>query len=133
VIGAGDLVWDDLLALEPGTHTVLTNRELDAACETIADYADIKSPFLLGHSTGVAYVVGAAAPRFGLGEEECAVLRRSALLHDIGRAGVSAGIWGKSGPLSEADWEKIRRSACAASKAYAWQSAFSSRSSSNPR
>ena len=35
-------------------------------------------------------------------------LRRAGLLHDIGRVGVSAGIWGKPGPLTEREWEQVR-------------------------
>ena len=35
-------------------------------------------------------------------------LRRAGLLHDIGRVAVSAGIWGKPGPLSEREWERVR-------------------------
>ena len=35
-------------------------------------------------------------------------LRRAALLHDVGRVGVSAGIWGKSTPLTEREWEQVR-------------------------
>jgi HD-GYP domain-containing protein (c-di-GMP phosphodiesterase class II) len=35
-------------------------------------------------------------------------LRRAGLLHDIGRVGVSAGIWTKDGPLSEREWEQVR-------------------------
>jgi HD-GYP domain-containing protein (c-di-GMP phosphodiesterase class II) len=34
--------------------------------------------------------------------------RRAGLLHDVGRVGVSAGIWGKPGALSDREWEKVR-------------------------
>jgi HD-GYP domain-containing protein (c-di-GMP phosphodiesterase class II) len=30
------------------------------------------------------------------------------LLHDIGRVGISAAIWGKPGPLTEQEWERVR-------------------------
>ncbi len=32
----------------------------------------------------------------------------SALVHDLGRIGVSASVWGKPGPLSAGDWEAVR-------------------------
>jgi HD-GYP domain-containing protein (c-di-GMP phosphodiesterase class II) len=35
-------------------------------------------------------------------------LRRAGLLHDIGRVGVSAGLWVKEGALSQREWEQIR-------------------------
>jgi HD-GYP domain-containing protein (c-di-GMP phosphodiesterase class II) len=36
------------------------------------------------------------------------MLRRVGWLHDLGRVGVSAGIWGKAGPLTEREWERVR-------------------------
>ena len=100
--------WETVLALEPGKQRRLDETEFDLACEAIADYTDIKSPFLLGHSSGVARVAEAAARKAGLPEAEIREVRRAALLHDIGRVGVSAGIWGKTSPLTDSDWEKIR-------------------------
>jgi len=99
--------WQAVLALEPGRQRILSETEFDSACEAIADFTDIKSPFLLGHSPGVARVAEAAARKAGLTENGVVEVRRAALLHDIGRVGVSAGIWGKQSPLSDSDWEKI--------------------------
>jgi HD-GYP domain-containing protein (c-di-GMP phosphodiesterase class II) len=87
---------------------LLSDVELDAACAAIADFADIKAPFLLGHSPGVARLAEGAARHCGLPEADVVMLRRAALLHDVGRVGVSAGIWCKPGPLSERDWEQVR-------------------------
>lgn len=100
--------WQTVLALEPGTQRVLSEAEFDSACEAIADYTDIKSPYFLGHSSGVARVAASAAHKAGMTEAGIGEVRRAAWLHDIGRVGVSAGVWGKSSPLSESDWEKIR-------------------------
>jgi HD-GYP domain-containing protein (c-di-GMP phosphodiesterase class II) len=36
------------------------------------------------------------------------MLRRAALLHDLGRIGVPSGIWDKKGPLTRSEWEQIR-------------------------
>ena len=100
--------WQTVLALEPGKQQILNETEFDSACEAIADYTDIKSPYFLGHSSGVARIVESAARKAGLTEAGIGEVRRAALLHDIGRVGVSAGIWGKPSPLTESDWEKIR-------------------------
>jgi HD-GYP domain-containing protein (c-di-GMP phosphodiesterase class II) len=100
--------WQMVLALEPNEQRMLDEAELDSACEAIADFTDIKSPYLLGHSTGVARVAESAARQAGLREASLSEVRRAAWLHDIGRVGVSAGIWGKQSPLTESDWEKIR-------------------------
>jgi HD-GYP domain-containing protein (c-di-GMP phosphodiesterase class II) len=100
--------WEAVLAIEPGRRVALTEAQLDVVCRAIADFADIKSPYTLGHSSGVADLAAAAARRCGLPETDVAELRRAAWLHDIGRVGVSAGIWGKPGALSDREWERVR-------------------------
>ncbi len=62
----------------------LTQARLDTASEVLADYADLESPYLGGHSAGVADVAAVAA---GLVEYDVVVLRRAALVHDLGRTG----------------------------------------------
>jgi HD-GYP domain-containing protein (c-di-GMP phosphodiesterase class II) len=100
--------WDSVLALEPGQRDYLTDDEFDRCCEALADFADIKSPYTLGHSPGVAALAAGAGRRYGLIDEDVRSLRRAGLLHDIGRVGISAGIWGKEGALSEREWEQVR-------------------------
>ena len=104
----GEPTWNTIVGLEPGRRRALSAAEFDTACAAIADYADIKSPFLVGHSRGVARLAEDAARAAGLPEADAMALRRAGLLHDVGRVGVSAGIWGKPGPLSEREWEKVR-------------------------
>src|SRR6266851_5676593 len=87
--------WASVLALEPGGRDCLIDEEFDRSCAALADFADMKSPYTLGHSPGVSALAAAAASRNGLVEADVTVLRRAGLLHDIGRIGVSAGIWGK--------------------------------------
>jgi len=89
-------------------HRRLTEAQLDTACQAIADFTDIKSPYTLGHSTGVAALAAEAARRCGLPADDVIAIRRTGLLHDIGRVGVSAGIWGKPGPLTSREWEQVR-------------------------
>jgi HD-GYP domain-containing protein (c-di-GMP phosphodiesterase class II) len=36
-------------------------------------------------------------------------IRRAGYVHDVGRAGVPAGVWEKQGPLSDGEWEMVRR------------------------
>ena len=86
----------------------LAGEELDEALEAFADYADIKSPFTLGHSRGVAQLAAAAAATLGLPSDDVVLVRRAALVHDVGVIGVSAGILDKAGRLTEAERERIR-------------------------
>ncbi|HLJ32457.1 MAG TPA: HD domain-containing phosphohydrolase [Ktedonobacteraceae bacterium] len=100
--------WEGVLALEPGVRSRLSVEQFDAACRAIADFADVKSPYTLGHSVGVAELAARAARRCGLPDADAVTIKQAGLLHDIGRVGVSAGIWGKPGPLSEREWERVR-------------------------
>jgi HD-GYP domain-containing protein (c-di-GMP phosphodiesterase class II) len=100
--------WNAVLAIEPGPRLYLTEAQLDTACRAIADFVDIKSPYTLGHSSGVAELAAGAAQRCGLPAADLTAIRRAGMLHDIGRVAISAGVWGKPGPLSEREWEQVR-------------------------
>lgn len=100
--------WDELMAEAPSLRSELTEGELDSALEVFADYADLKSPCYRGHSRGVATLAEAAAQRLGLAEDEVTLVRRAALVHDIGRVGVPNTIWDKERPLSTAERERAR-------------------------
>ena len=82
-------------------------RRSTRRCRAAAEFADLKSPWLLGHSTAVAELAEAAAWRLRLGEAGRRV-RRAGLLHDLGRVGVPNGVWERPGPLGSADWEAVR-------------------------
>jgi HD-GYP domain-containing protein (c-di-GMP phosphodiesterase class II) len=100
--------WEAVLALEPGEQTSLSEEQFDNACRAIADFTDLKSPYLLGHSSGVAELAAEAARRCGLPEADIVAIWRAGMLHDVGRTGVSSGIWGKPGALSDGEWERVR-------------------------
>jgi len=100
--------WEAVLEIEPGGHRPLRDAEFERCCEAMADFADIKSPYTLGHSPGVAELAAGAGRRCELPAPDIEALHRAGLLHDIGRVGVSAGIWGKESVLSERDREQIR-------------------------
>ncbi|HEX2093036.1 MAG TPA: HD domain-containing phosphohydrolase [Longimicrobiaceae bacterium] len=100
--------WEAVLAAEPGGPRVLTEAELDSGLLAVADFADLKSPCTAGHSRGVAHLAAEAARAAGLPEADVVALYRAGLLHDVGRVGVPSGIWEKPGPLSEAEWERVR-------------------------
>jgi DNA-binding CsgD family transcriptional regulator len=56
----------------------------------------------------VAELVAEAARVFGLPGTGVEELRRAALVHDLGRLGVSNAIWDKPGELSPAEQERVR-------------------------
>lgn len=103
-----ETTWEDVLALEPAPHTELSAAELDAACLAMADFADLKSPYAVGHSRAVSHLAEAAARAFGLPEGDAVDLRRAGLLHDIGQVAIPARIWLKSGAFNDGEWEQVR-------------------------
>jgi HD-GYP domain-containing protein (c-di-GMP phosphodiesterase class II)/DNA-binding CsgD family transcriptional regulator len=100
--------WRAVIDAEPALEIVLSDRELESALETIADFTDLKSPWTIGHSRGVADLAGAAARLHGMSDADAALVRKAALVHDLGRLGVSNAIWDKAGPLTAAELERVR-------------------------
>ena len=100
--------WEAVIEAEPALAVVLSGERLDAALTAIANFVDLKSPYVLGHARAVAELAGAAGAQLGLTVGEQRELRRAGLVHDLGRLGVSNAIWDKPGPLGAAEWERVR-------------------------
>lgn len=99
---------DEVLALEPPTPLMLEAESLDRALAAMGSFADLISPYLAGHSAGVAELAGAAAQRCGIDTAGATAIRRAGLLHDLGRVAVHPRIWQKPGPLTADEWEQVR-------------------------
>lgn len=104
----GDCVWDAVLAIEPEPRLWMRPAQLDERLKAFASFADLKSPYTVGHSTGVADLAAGAARAAGLGQDAANDLRHAALVHDLGRAGIPNGIWDKPGSLTMSEWERVR-------------------------
>jgi HD-GYP domain-containing protein (c-di-GMP phosphodiesterase class II) len=96
--------WDAVLAADPD-RIVLDDTALDDACRAVGEFADLKSPWFLGHSAAVAELAEAAAWRLEL---DAPTVRRAGHLHDLGRVAVSSSVWDRPGPLGAADWDGVR-------------------------
>ena len=81
----GRSAWAQALACEPAPRLTLEGAAIDRALSAMGDFADLVSPYLAGHSAGVAELAGAAAQRCRLDAGEVTALRRAALVHDVGR------------------------------------------------
>ncbi len=92
----------------PALDDAIDGARLDAALAAIADYVDLKAPSALGHQSMTAGLVDAAAAECGFAARDRVHVRRSALLHDIGRLGVPAAVWESRRPLTPAEAEQIR-------------------------
>ena len=100
--------WPAVIEAEPALEIVLSDEELGSALEAIADFTDLKSPWTIGHSRGVADLACAATTTYGLSDAEAGLVRRAGLVHDLGRLGVSNAIWDKRGTLTPAELERVR-------------------------
>jgi putative nucleotidyltransferase with HDIG domain len=74
----------------------------------LAATVDAKDHYTYGHSKKVSKYATDIAEALGYSQERIATLRAAALLHDIGKIGVSDRVLMKTGPLSSEDWEPIR-------------------------
>lgn len=101
-------VWEHVLLAEPGAQPVVGEERLDACLSAVADVTDLKSMWTIGHSRGVARLAGDAAQVAGLSAGDVLLLRRAALVHDIGRVAVPVSVWAKPGPLNRDEREKVR-------------------------
>ena len=94
---------------EPEERTLLADeRRVDQVAEGFAVVIDAKSPYTFRHSTGVAAIAVDLGERIGLEPVALRELRRAALLHDIGKLGVSNTILDKPGKLTDAEWVEMR-------------------------
>ena len=101
------VTWDAVIEAEPALAVTLHGNQFDAALLAIANFVDLKSPYMLGHANAVAELAARAAVEQGL-PELATTMRRAGLVHDLGRLGVSNSIWDKRGPLGPGEWERVR-------------------------
>jgi putative nucleotidyltransferase with HDIG domain len=82
---------------------------LDRVAEAFAQVVDAKSPWTFQHSTRVAEIAVGISGQFGCSPELQRDIRRAALLHDIGKLGVSNLILDKPGKPTAEEMAEIRK------------------------
>jgi HD-GYP domain-containing protein (c-di-GMP phosphodiesterase class II) len=97
-----------ILRLCPESQARLSALDIDSICETFADVVDAKSPFTYRHSIGVMDAAVAIGQVLGLPPKRMQTLRRAALLHDLGKLGISNTILDKPTKLSDAELEIVK-------------------------
>ncbi|KQV40805.1 MULTISPECIES: HD-GYP domain-containing protein [unclassified Rhizobium] len=101
-----------VLAFETGQHAIMADDDyLDDIAAGFAKVIDAKSPYTSGHSDRVALFTDLIAEEMGIGFEARRLLKRAALLHDIGKLGVSNSVLDKPGKLDEDEWLQMKRHA----------------------
>jgi putative nucleotidyltransferase with HDIG domain len=98
-----------VLDLDADTQQKLEPDQIDQICEAFADVVDAKSHFTFRHSVGVADAALGIAETMGLPADRVQLVRRAALLHDIGKLSISNTILDKSTPLTESEWKAVHQ------------------------
>gem|GEM_PF-999698 len=115
----GDFEHDDieaLLSVGDQASVAVRNRHLERALQTayvhtvtmLADAVEAKDPYTHGHCELASRYARLVAARMQLSDYERAVVCYAALLHDVGKIGVSDGVLNKPGPLLPEEMELMR-------------------------
>jgi putative nucleotidyltransferase with HDIG domain len=78
------------------------------AIRALALALDARDPYTAGHSERVSAISAAVGQRLGLDVDDLDVLRLGALLHDIGKIGISDDVLRKPGALTAEEFEAIK-------------------------
>jgi putative nucleotidyltransferase with HDIG domain len=79
------------------------------AIRALATALDARDPYTAGHSERVSAISVAVGREMGLDDDQLEVLRLGALLHDIGKIGVSDHVLRKPGSLTAEEFELIKQ------------------------
>ena len=82
---------------------------LDRIAQGFAEVIDAKSPWTFRHSEGVAEISVGIAEVMGFDAAQCRYIRRAALLHDVGKLGISNLILDKPGKLTPDELTEMRK------------------------
>jgi predicted MFS family arabinose efflux permease len=86
-------------------QTELKDQTLDLAAQAL----DARDRYTESHSIRVSDMAGRLGEHLELGDRECELIRTAGSLHDLGKIGVRDDILNKPGPLTEEEWETMRR------------------------
>ena len=86
-------------------QTELKDQTLDLAAQAL----DARDRYTESHSIRVSELAGKLGEQLELGDRECELIRTAGSLHDLGKIGVRDDILNKPGPLTESEWEVMRR------------------------
>lgn len=81
----------------------------ESTLEAMITALDFRDNETVGHSRRVVDYAVMVAQSMGVGEPELSWIRRGAILHDVGKIGVSDAILRKPGKLDATEWEEMKR------------------------
>jgi putative nucleotidyltransferase with HDIG domain len=81
----------------------------EATVRSLIKAIEAKDPYTRGHAERVAKLSEMTARAYGLSGEQCRVIRYIALMHDVGKLGVSTAILAKPGKLTDEEYEHMKQ------------------------
>jgi HD-GYP domain-containing protein (c-di-GMP phosphodiesterase class II) len=101
---------DAAAAFEPQDATLTADAALlDRIAEGFSQVIDAKSPWTYRHSEGVARIAAGIAEVMDFSSDEVRYIRRAALVHDVGKLGISNLILDKPGKLTPEEITEMRK------------------------
>ncbi|HEX2218083.1 MAG TPA: HD domain-containing phosphohydrolase [Gemmatimonadales bacterium] len=80
-----------------------------ATLDALVNALEAKDPYLRGHSARVADLSASVAAQLGCDDELIEAVRTAGRLHDIGKIGIREEILNKQGPLTDGEYEHVKR------------------------
>ncbi|MFZ3309757.1 MAG: HD domain-containing phosphohydrolase [Xanthobacteraceae bacterium] len=112
-----DGLQQGIFALEPAQERSLVDDDyLDDIAAAFAQVIDSKSPYTSGHSERVTLFSNLIAEELEYAPERRRWLKRAALLHDIGKLGVSNSVLDKPAKLDADEWAAMQQHAALGEK-----------------
>nr|WP_314545534.1 HD-GYP domain-containing protein [uncultured Massilia sp.] len=110
---AGPGIDEAVAVLQPAgsSQQPLDDDYLDDIAVAFGQVVDAKSPYTSGHSARVALYTDMIGEALGLSQGRRRWLKRGALLHDVGKLGVSNSVLDKAGALDRAEWDAVKQHA----------------------
>jgi cyclic di-GMP phosphodiesterase len=99
----------ELVAKNEEVEGLYAEESYESTLEAMITALDFRDNETLGHSRRVVEYAVVVAQVMGIGEPELSWIRRGAILHDVGKIGVSDAILRKPGKLDAAEWEEMKR------------------------
>jgi HD-GYP domain-containing protein (c-di-GMP phosphodiesterase class II)/HAMP domain-containing protein len=102
------LAADAALALDNARLYDELRRSFLETVAALAQAVDAKDPYTRGHSERVTDIAVAIGEALAVSQDDMDTLRSAAVLHDIGKIGITEQILRKPGPLNAQEWNMMR-------------------------
>ncbi len=85
------------------------SRLNDDLLETLAEVIDLRDPLVYGHSQLVTHYAVLIGEQMGISPVQIEIIRKSSLMHDVGKMGIDSNLLAKPSSLTEAEFEIVKQ------------------------